>query len=157
MPVQRSQSARVASAVGPAGGFVDREGFRKEPERLRVGVVLERPLAGPAQVFEGLVRHARPAPVVGEQRDEWLQVRHVRLVPLGDRSMERAALRVDEQVVGDLLGDDVGEQVGEVGIGRLEAGQVEACGVLQLSCDRADACRPWDGRRSGSPRGTADR
>ena len=129
------------------------EGHRlgKEPERLGVGVVPERLLSGPAEVVERPFRLACAAPVMREERDERLQVGRVRLVPLGDGAVERAALGVDQQVVCDLLGDDVGEQVGEVRVGRLDAGQVEPRRMVEVGrqersriVDRVDVTQGHD-------------
>ena len=141
IPVQRSQSARVAAAVGRPAGLVEGQGLAEEGQGLRVGVVLEGLLAGAPEIVQRLVGHSRPAPVVGEQRHQRFQVGDMRLVPLGDGAMERPALGVDEEVIGDLLGDDVGEEVGEVRIGRLEAGEVQARRPIELMGDRATGVR----------------
>ena len=73
----------------PSVRVVQREGVRQECQRLGIGVVLERLLAGPAQVAKSLVGHARPAPVVGEQRVISRKILSITvLVPLRGASME---------------------------------------------------------------------
>jgi hypothetical protein len=116
----------------PTGLVVEGDCLREKCERFGVGVVLECLTPRSAQVVDGLLRRAGPAPVMSEERDERLDVGNVRLVPLGHGPVKRTALGVDEQVVGDLLGDHVGEQVGEVRVGRLETGQVEPGRMVEL-------------------------
>jgi hypothetical protein len=134
LPLPASSPQPVLPGAAGLGGLVEGERIGKEQRGLPVGGAREGLLSRKRQVPDRLGRDPAAGPVVGKQRIEpgQLGLMPLLLIPLGDRAVQRSALRAQHQLVGYVPGDDVLEHPRQFRFGRLEQDEVAALEAVEL-------------------------